>query len=507
MKASHAASSLFAVASLLVACGGGKSDGGGGTGGSAPPAETDDDFPLAPVAGLAPTPPMGWNSWNKFACNITADFVEQVADGIVSSGMKDAGYQYVNIDDCWSQATRDANGALQPDTARFPDGIQAIADYVHGKGLKLGIYGDRGAETCGHRAGSEGHEMQDAMTFASWGIDYVKWDNCASNADLAVQEQQYTAMRDAMDATGRPMVFSVCAWSFYEWATRVGNLQRTTSDIMNTWDSIFANAKATRPNTAYSVPNHWNDPDMLEVGNSDNGAGPVTDLENQSHFSLWAITSAPLIAGNDVRDGHMAAATKTTLTNAEVIAVSQDPFGLAGYEVQENVTADQLVWAKPLNANGTRAVVMLNASAAAADMTVRFDELGLRGGSATVRDLLTHADLGTFTDSYTTTVPSHGTATLKVVGGEPPRPKGAGVYLSDLIPIYAANGLGPVERDTSNGATDPHDGVPIKIRGQAFAKGLGVAGPSAVIYRLGQQCTTFLSATVGLFFFLTFFFL
>jgi alpha-galactosidase len=495
---------LLTLAALPAACGGGGTaapDGGGGTGGNAPPAETDDDFPLPLAAGLAPTPPMGWNSWNKFQCNITADFVKQVADGMVSSGMKDAGYEYVNIDDCWSQAMgmRAADGTLQPDTLHFPpstpggnDGIKVVADYVHSKGLKLGIYGDRGTETCGHRAGSQGYEMQDAMSFAAWGVDYLKYDNCAATLDA---QTQYQAMRDALTATGRDFVFSICAWSFYEWAAVVGNLQRTTSDITNTWTSIVANLNTNKLVAPYGGPNHWNDPDMLEVGNSDNGAGPLTDLENQSHFSLWAIADAPLIAGNDLRAGHMTDATAATLTNKEVIALNQDALGLPGIPVRES--GDQSVWAKPLNANGARGVVLFNAGAAPADITVAFAEIGLAPGSATVRDLIAQADLGTFKDSYTATaVASHGTATLKIVGGEPPRPRGAGAYLSDLTPTYAANGLGPVERDTNNGASDPGDGGPIKIRGQTLAKGLGVSAPSSIIYRLGQMCTAF-SATVG----------
>jgi alpha-galactosidase len=476
---------------MLASCGGGTSD---------PPGEVDDDFPLPLAAGLSPTPPMGWNSWNKFACNINATFVKGIADAMVASGMKDAGYQYVNIDDCWSvaDAARAADGALQPDPVRFPDGITAIADYVHGLGLKLGIYGDRGTETCGHRAGSEGFEMKDAMTFASWGVDYVKWDNCAAKPELI--QQQYQLMRDEMDAAGRPMVFSVCAWSFYEWAIRAGHLQRTTTDIRDTWlpaagstdtGSIMTSLKTNRGLAAYGGPNHWNDPDMLEVGNSDNGIGPVTTTEYQSHFSLWAITAAPLIAGNDLRN--MTDATKAILTNTEIIAINQDALGLQGVQLRD---AEQSVWTKPLNENGARAAVLFNEGAAAADITVTFTDIGLAGGNAKVRDLQAHADLGTFQNSYTARVPSHGTATLKVVGSEPPRPKGT-AFLSELTPIYAANGLGPIERDLSNGGADPGDGVPIKIGGTAYTKGLGMSAPSAVIYRLGGKCSRF-TAQVGL---------
>jgi len=464
-----------------------------------PPPEMDDDFPLPLAAGMAPTPPMGWNSWNKFQCNITEDFVKRTADAMVSLGMKDAGYQYVNIDDCWSVASaeRAADGSLQPDPARFPNGIKALADYVHGKGLKLGIYGDRGSETCGHRAGSGGHETQDAATFAAWGVDYLKYDNCPDpgpNPGPIIQPE-YQAMRDALDAAGRPIVYSVCAWNFYEWANRIGNLQRTTTDIKNEWPSIVANVKSNQSVAAYAGPNHWNDPDMLEVGNSDNGAGEVTDVENQSHFSLWAIASAPLIAGNNLFDVNISPVTTTILTNKEIIALDQDGFGLQGVRVWQNDAGNQSVWGKPLNANGARAAVLFNETAAAVDMTVNFVDLGLAPGSATVRDLQQHTDLGTSKDSFTVNVVSHGTATLKIVGNEPARPKGS-AFLSDYTPIYAANGLGPIERDTNNGGTAPGDGMPIKIRGQSFTKGLGTAAPAAVIYRLGGKCSRF-TATVG----------
>ena len=220
----------------------------------------------------------------------------------------------------------------------------------------------------------------------------------------------------------------------------MGNLQRTTGDIKNEWPSIVANVKTNMAVAAYAGPNHWNDPDMLEVGNSDNGAGPVTDVENQSHFSLWAIASAPLIAGNNLFDVNMSAATKTILTNAEIIAIDQDAMGLQGVRIWEN--GGQSLWGKPLNANGTRAAVLFNEGDAAADMTLKFADLGLAPGTATVRDLQAHADLGSFKDAFTVNVASHGTATLKIVGNEPPRPKGS-AYLSDQTPIYAANGLGP----------------------------------------------------------------
>ena len=350
--------------------------------------------------------------------------------------------------------------------------------------------------------------MTDAMTMAMWGVDYLKYDNCPDPGPNPgpIIEPRYETMRGALDmaeqASGQPIVFSICAWSFYEWANRLGQLQRTTTDIKNLWTpdpnstetgSIMTSVKTNMPLAAYGGPNHWNDPDMLEVGNSDNGAGPVTDVENQSHFSLWAIASAPLIAGNNLFDPNMSAATKSILTNKEVIAINQDAMGLQGVRIWEN--GGQSLWGKPLNANGARAAVLFNEGDSAVDMTVKFADLGLAPGSATVRDLQGQADRGSFKDSYTVNVASHATATLKIVGNEPPRPKGS-AFLSDQTPIYAANGLGPVERDTNNGATAAGDGTPIKIRGTAFDKGLGTAAPAAIIYRLGGKCSRF-KAQVG----------
>ena len=438
---------------------------------------------------------MGWNTWNKFACNVSDELVRGMTDAMVKSGMKDAGYQYINIDDCWSLTTRAADGSLQADPARFPDGIASVADYVHGQGLKLGIYGDRGTSTCGGRPGSQGYETQDATTFANWGIDYLKYDNCPDPGPNPgpIIEPSYQMMSDALRATGRDIVFSVCAWSFYEWARDLGHLQRTTTDIVNQWlppatssgqGSILGNAKTNAILAAYGGPNTWNDADMLEVGNSDFGLGSVTDVENQSHFSLWAIMAAPLIAGNDLR--YMSDATKATLTNKEVIAINQDDFALQGVDVR----GDQTLWTKPLAAAGARAVVLLNTGASDATMSFSWNEINLASGSAKVRDLQAQTDLGTFTDSFSTTLPSHGSATLKVVGTEPARPHGT-VFLSDLQPIYAANGLGPVERDLANGSSAAGDGPPIKIGGMTYSKGLGMFAPSAAIYRLETACTSF----------------
>ncbi|HEX3903185.1 MAG TPA: NPCBM/NEW2 domain-containing protein [Polyangia bacterium] len=478
---------LLLATGALAGCGGG---------GSSTPGDVDDDFPQALAAGLAPTPPMGWNSWNEFQGNVSEKLIKSVADALMANGLKDAGYTYVNIDDTWSnKAGRASDGSLQPDLNKFPDGISGVADYVHAAGLKLGIYGDRGTATCGGYPGSQGYEMQDASTFASWGVDYLKYDNC--NASLNV-ETQYQTMQTALAATARPFVFSLCAWQFYEWGVTTGNLWRTTSDISDGWPSIYANLLNNRTYAAYAGPNGWNDPDMLEVGVSDDlFTESVSHTEYQSHFSLWAISAAPLILGDDPTQLPDNPDILSILTNKEVIALDQDPLGLQGTQVWQSSDGTLSVWAKPLNAEGARGVVLLNAGADPADVSFTLPQIGLAGGSAKLRDLVAHADLGTFDDSYTVAaIPSHGTATLLVTGSEPPSPSGT-QDLSDLTWTYQANGLGPVERDMSNGFSEAGDGTPISLFGTPYAKGLGMAAPAAVIYRLNKKCTSF-SATVGI---------
>jgi alpha-galactosidase len=483
---------LLAAAGALAGC-------GGSSGSSSPssPGDVDDDFPQSVAAGLAPTPPMGWNSWNEFQGNVSEKLVESVADAFVASGLRDAGYSYVNIDDTWSvKAGRAADGSLQADPSKFPDGITAVADYVHTAGLKLGIYGDRGTATCGGYPGSQGYETQDATTFAAWGVDYLKYDNC--NATLNV-ETQYQTMQTALAASGRSFVFSLCAWQFYEWGVTTGNLWRTTGDIKDAWSSIYANILNNRTYAAYAGPNGWNDPDMLEVGVSDDidyGFVNTSHTEYQSHFSLWAIAAAPLIMGNDPTKVAANPEILAILTNKEVIALDQDALGLQGTQVWQSADGDLSVWAKPLNAEGARGVVLLNAGDAPADVGFTLPMIGLAGGTATVRDLVAKMDLGAFADGYTVAaIPSHGTATLKVTGTEPPHPSGT-ADVSDLTWTYQANGLGPVEKDMSNGFSEAGDGTPISILGTPFAKGLGMAAPAAVIYRLNKSCTSF-TATVG----------
>ncbi len=360
--------------------------------------------PAAPGNGLARTPPMGWNSWNHFSCNVNEQTIRETADAMVVTGMRDAGYRYVVIDDCW-QVARDANGALVADPRRFPHGIKTLADYVHSKGLLFGIYTDAGTNTCQGRPGTLGHEDQDARTFAAWGVDYVKEDWChAQNLDAPTQ---YAKFRDALVRTGRPIVLSICEWGSnqpWEWAPRVGNLWRTTDDIEDTWSSMLDNLDQSGQHATAAGPGAWNDPDMLEVGN-----GGMTDQEYRAHFSLWAIMAAPLIAGNDLRD--MSAATIATLTNREVIAVDQDSLGAQGILVWERPPELQ-VWAKPLH-DGSRAIALLNRSSAPARITAYFSRAGIRSDSAQVRDLWSHKDLGRFGRQFADTVPAHAVVLIR----------------------------------------------------------------------------------------------
>jgi len=356
--------------------------------------------------GLARTPPMGWNTWNKFACDVSEKLIEETADALVASGMKDAGYRYLVIDDCW-QVARDSAGTIVADSVRFPHGIKAVADYVHGKGLLFGIYTDAGTKTCQGRPGTLDHEVQDARTYAAWGVDYVKEDWC--NARGLNAPTQYRKFHDALVATGRPIVLSICEWGSnqpWEWAAGIGHLWRSTGDIEDRWSSMLANLDASSVHQSVAGPGGWNDPDMLEVGN-----GGMTDDEYRAHLSLWAIVASPLIAGNDVRS--MSAATRDILTNREVLAVDQDSLGVEGWMVKQ-VTPGLQVWSKPVR-GGARAVALLNRNDASAAIGVEWRDLGLAGnGRARVRDLWAHADRGVRSGSYVVQVPSHGVVLVTI---------------------------------------------------------------------------------------------
>ena len=297
--------------------------------------------------GLAKTPPMGFNDWNSFGCNVDEQLIKQTADYFVSSGLKDVGYNYVNIDDCWLTHSRDADGKLVPDPVKFPDGIKGTADYVHSKGLKLGIYEDAGTATCAGYPGSLGHETTDAQTFADWGVDYLKYDNCNNAGSTTTDEYiaRYKAMGDALAATGRPIVYSICEWGVNDpanWAGDVGNLWRTTGDIGDNWSSLKSIIAQNAPLQPAAHPGAWNDPDMLEVGN-----GGMTDTEYRTHFGLWAEMAAPLLIGTDLRKA--TPATLAILKNQDVIAVDQDPLGAQGKVVASS--NGTMVFDKPL-ANG-----------------------------------------------------------------------------------------------------------------------------------------------------------
>ncbi len=359
--------------------------------------------------GLARTPPMGWNTWNKFGCNVSEQLIRETADAIVASGMRDAGYRYVVIDDCW-QVYRDTSGTIVADPQRFPHGIQALAEYVHSKGLKFGIYTDAGTNTCQGRPGTLNHEEQDARTYASWSVDYVKEDWCNSRGLNA--PVQYRKFHEALVATGRPIVLSICEWGSnrpWEWGPGIGHLWRTTGDIEDTWQSMLRNLDLSAMHQAVAGPGGWNDPDMLEVGN-----GGMTDDEYRAHLALWAIEAAPLMAGNDIRT--MSDATKAILTNREVIAVDQDSLGVQGWLAEQPAPGLQ-VWVKPL-ADGSRAAALLNRTAAPAEIRADLSALGLpevRGRArARVRDLWAGADRGVVEGSYAATVPSHAVVFVKI---------------------------------------------------------------------------------------------
>jgi alpha-galactosidase len=361
--------------------------------------------------GLARTPPMGWNSWNKFGCNVSDKLIRDVADAISSNGMREAGYQYVTIDDCW-QVARTAQGDIVPDSVRFPNGMKALADYVHSKGLKFGIYTDAGRKTCEGRPGSYGYEANDAKRYAAWGVDYVKIDWC--NAEGLDAKTQYTKFRDALAASGRPIVFSICEWGSnapWEWAPAVGNLWRTTGDISDRWSSVLTLVDLSSQYWHVAKPGAWNDPDMLEVGN-----GGMTNTEYRAHFSLWAMMAAPLIAGNDVRtmrdSTRDAATTRAILLNTDVIAVDQDSLGVQATIVNASPSETQ-VWVKPLK-DGSRAVLFFNRASVSTTMSTDWGRIGLKPGLARVRDLWAHTDSANVKDRYSATVPSHGVVMLRV---------------------------------------------------------------------------------------------
>jgi alpha-galactosidase len=369
--------------------------------------------PAAPT--LAATPPMGWNSWNHFAERVSDKDVRAAADTLVSSGMRDAGYLYVNIDDTW-EGERDSQGVIHTNS-KFPD-MKALAEYVHSKGLKIGIYSSPGPKTCGGYEGSYGHEAQDAKTYAEWGFDYLKYDLCSygkmmkrdSGGDPAkanqMMHQAYTKMHDALQATGRPIVLSLCQYgwdSVWKWGPQVGgNLWRTTDDIKDSYDRMSVIGFGQAGLARYAGPGHWNDPDMLEVGN-----GKMTGDEYRTHMSLWAILAAPLLAGNDL--SKMTPETLSILTNKDVIAIDQDPLGKQGDRV--TATGPFEVWAKPLH-DGSQAVGLFNRGEDDEMMELPFAALAIARGDK-VREVWGKRDFA-LGESYSVRVPKHGVVLLRI---------------------------------------------------------------------------------------------
>ncbi|MFJ1605975.1 NPCBM/NEW2 domain-containing protein [Streptomyces sp. NPDC088253] len=359
--------------------------------------------------GLALTPPMGFNNWNSTHCRaeFNESMVKGIADLFVAKGLKDAGYRYVNLDDCWARPSRDADGKLVPDPARFPNGIKAVADYIHAKGLKLGIYTSAGTKTCDSVGfpGALGHEYSDARQFADWGVDYLKYDNCNNQGVDA--KQRYTTMRDALKATGRPIVYSLCEWGEnkpWEWASDVGHLWRTTGDINDSWGSMLSILKQNLPLAPYAGPGHWNDPDMLEVGN-----GGMTDTEYRSHFSMWSVMAAPLLIGSDLRKA--SPATFDILDNKAVIAVDQDPLGKQGTVLSSE--GGRWVVAKEMK-DGSRTVALFNESGSAQHIATTAAAVGLPAAHGyTLRDLWQHRSYNT-AGAISATVPAHGTVLVRV---------------------------------------------------------------------------------------------
>jgi len=362
--------------------------------------------------GLAPTPPMGWNSWNTFAVNINEDVVKQITDIIVSSGMKDAGYQYVVVDDGWEAMSRDSSGNLAPDPKRFPGGMKALADYVHSKGLKFGIHNCAGNTTCNGFPGGRGHEYQDARLYASWGVDYLKYDWC--DHGTANARETYKTMGDALYAAKRPVVYSLCEWGNnkpWEWAKDIAHLWRTTGDITDCYNcegeydlGVRFVLKLQDGLEKYAGPDHWNDPDMLEVGN------PGLSLtESRAHFSLWCMLAAPLMAGNDLRK--MTPDVLSILTNKDVIAIDQDKLGKQAYLFMDHIS--KLIYVKELS-GGCWAVCWHNSGDQAFTQRINWPHFTFLKGRFEVKDVWKNQVIGTTGKNLDAKIDSHDVLLVKL---------------------------------------------------------------------------------------------
>jgi alpha-galactosidase len=368
---------------------------------------------------LALTPPMGWNSWNVFKTNISEQLIKDIADVFISDGYKDAGYEYIVIDDCWSLKERDSLGNLVPDPEKFPNGIKAVADYVHSLGLKFGIYADAGTKTCAGYPGSKDYEYQDAETFASWGIDYLKYDWCYT-AGLDAKET-YTKMGDALYAAGRPVLFSLCEWGNnqpWEWGKDVGHQWRISGDIAVCFDceinhgtysdwGVMRIVYYREGIRGYAGPDHWNDFDIMEVGNG------MTQSEDRAHFSLWCMFASPLIMGNDIRSA--SEETKGILMNWEVIEVNQDSLGIQAFKYSSKDSIE--IWVKPLK-NDEWAVLFLNRNSDPYKLEFNWEEhvmtdsifqkeINFSRNEFIVRDLWVRKDIGMTKEPLKAEIPVH----------------------------------------------------------------------------------------------------
>jgi alpha-galactosidase len=369
--------------------------------------------------GLAQTPPLGWNSWNTFATNINEELVKDIADKFVELGLKDAGYEYIVLDDGWMAKERDTEGNLVADPIKFPNGMKALADYIHSKGLKFGLYNCAGSKTCAGYPGSRGYEYQDARLYASWHIDYLKYDWC--NTEKLKAEGAYITMRDALKEAKRPIVFSICEWGDNEpwkWAKDVGHLWRVTGDIINCWDceighgswssfGVWKIINMRKDIRTFAGPGHWNDFDMMEVGNG------MTDAEDRSHFAMWSMLASPLIMGNDLRNASKE--TIKTLVNKEVIAVNQDKLGIQGFRFSNENNLE--IWIKPL-ANDEWAMTFVNMSDTITTIDFNWKKhdigdnlnnrfLNVKNIIYKIRDLYNHKDLGTTSRNLKAEIGSH----------------------------------------------------------------------------------------------------
>lgn len=455
--------------------------------------------------GLALTPPMGWNSWNIFEANINEKNIKETADAMVSSGMRDAGYEYLVLDDGWMAAERNSKGELVADPVKFPRGMKEIGDYIHSKGLKFGIYECRGYLTCYKLPGSYNHEEIDMKIFASWGVDYVKLDACYAEKNNRPSDEDMAIYSKAIKKSGRPMILSISDFGNGSWAWGAkdfAHLWRTSYDIRPTMESILNCANTSGGNVVidtafnglwqFAGPGHWNDPDMLEVGNLKN------QVQDKLHFSLWCILAAPLMAGNDLRV--MSDSVSDILNAKEVIAVDQDPRGFQGYKVFDN--GEQQVYNKPLS-DGTTAVLLLNIGRKSADVSVRWTQIGL-SGDQNVRDLWQEKSLGSFKDFFVAErLPQYGHMLIKVgtpggslIAGPSPVPfekytvtKSGTTWLSDLYYLMKQGGAPQKDKNV--------DRQTISVRGIKYKKGLGCLTGSRIMFKLDGKAERF-EAVIGI---------